>query len=207
MNDIYVPIGFSNLCEYIPQNEEIIYSTIADLAIEGPKVFRDLVFGFTKVRGKWKSHVLITKDGIALYIGENEKAVPRYFPLYNAVFLRNQLRILTDIRQDTDSTLDILIISLSPSINTEFENKASFKTRSKDFKKTVKSYIYKKTNVLIRELWDYFENNPDCTFEDYVITTEYPYMRKLFKLQKKQWEKGVKIEEIIERMNKQYEKL
>ncbi|NHI91672.1 MAG: hypothetical protein EAX96_04150 [Candidatus Lokiarchaeota archaeon] len=58
MSNIHVPIDISDLQSSIPPDEEIIYSTLA----------RGALAVSSKYIGNWKTHVLITRKGIAFFM-------------------------------------------------------------------------------------------------------------------------------------------
>lgn len=77
MSYIYIPIDFSNVKDIIPPEEEIIYSTLCKIieikpALRPSVVGRGPIPGFIMIHRKiknriWRSHVIITKKGVAFY--------------------------------------------------------------------------------------------------------------------------------------------
>ena len=69
ISNFYVPVNYSNLKEIISENDEILYSTLC-------KVKREIGY-------KFKSHLLITKEGFAykksLKKGQNEPIFRKWF--------------------------------------------------------------------------------------------------------------------------------
>lgn len=64
MKNIFAPLDLSNLMFFIPQDEEVLYSTYSEIEA--------LVFGGTV---EWKSHVLVTESGIAFIDGPKKRNV------------------------------------------------------------------------------------------------------------------------------------
>jgi len=211
MSDIYIPIDYTNLKEVIPLGQEIVYSTFAEIDLRGGNTYTGR--GISQIRSKWQTHVLFTKEGLAIFLDRkfiNKKEfIPVYYPYYNTGFLLKKLVISADFKEPFRGGITIGGVTMTLSLikHSKFETKSSFKARSKEFKKTIKSYILEQSKTILKVLYEYFERNPEATYQDYATTTTYPYNEIGYKALKKQWKKGTPLEKYMEMINDQFEKL
>ncbi|HME55126.1 MAG TPA: hypothetical protein VKM55_23165 [Candidatus Lokiarchaeia archaeon] len=78
MAEIIIPIGTTNLKSILPADDEITYSTLANVGKQqGNKLLN------------WKSHVLVTQNGFAMTIPDaNKKLNGRYFSWVDVAMIR-----------------------------------------------------------------------------------------------------------------------
>ena len=146
MSDIYVPINYSDINKIIPPGEEIIYSTLC-------KGVLLLSQGTKSITYKWKTHVLITPNGIA-YTKPNtlkKKAVLQEYSTWDEIY-----RIISvgkfGIGFSLRKAFDFKLIR-----DVNFETKEKFNERSKEFVAKFRPLLIKK-----KEQWlELNRNNPD----------------------------------------------
>jgi len=146
MSDIYVPIDYSSLKSIIPSGEEILYSTLCNVRMmlsQGPKT----------IHYKWKTHVLITPNGIAYFMPDtlNRKAplLAKYSTwdeIYR-IFSMGKIGYGFSLRKAFDFKL------IRDGV---FETKEKFNERSKEFVAKFRPLLIKK-----KEEWlELYQNNP-----------------------------------------------
>ena len=134
MNNIFVPIEYSNLKSIISPEEEIIYCSFC-------KIIRKAGAG-----GEWTSgHVIITKENIYYTTpGRKNQLDLNVQPLYSTRKMKkDELRI------------DMSITQFKPRRIPEFETKEKYKLRMAEFERVLLPYIIqaqKKALTLIQEL-------------------------------------------------------
>jgi len=197
MSNIYVPIDFSNVKNAIPPEQEIIYSTYAQVKFRSPNVYTGSGIRYSKAT--WKSHLLITPKGLAFDIHHTKGNITCYVPLYLTSFLLKMFfTAVPDILEDG--------VSLSLVRIPEYEKKDTFKKRSKEFKSFLKPFRLKVLLDWVKEVYSEFENNPDYSYNDYILSHEYPIGEIAFKYLKKFIKEGKTLDEIIERYTKMIQK-
>ena len=173
MSHIYIPIDFSDLASVIPSGQDIIYSTYAEVTFSGSNIYT--ARGISQKKAIWKSHVLITPQGLALNFHFKDGIEPWYVPLYNTSFLLKKLYIAHHELFE-NSSIDLLIIR-----HPEYETKASFKKRSKEFKNTIKPYKLEEWIKWVKDIYPHFEENPNYSWSDYVASHKYPLNSRAFR--------------------------
>jgi len=115
MQDIYIPIDYSNAKEKIPSGEDIIYSTLMKVTSGTPAYKR-----------KWISHVLMTTKGIVYTVPQRKSPPVGVYHSWNGIYgiWKKQFQI--------GGTYFKLVL------NTNYESKESFKMRTKVFASTIK---------------------------------------------------------------------
>ncbi len=119
MAEIYVPIDYSNLSEVIPEEDDILYSTLS-------KVTRIVWCGTQK----WKSHIIITKSGFAMTLPTKRKIGLTFNP-WNTVHeikLKSFNKCVFKFGASYINALEFKVIR-----NSNFESKNSLKQRANKF--------------------------------------------------------------------------
>ncbi|MBA7625045.1 hypothetical protein ES703_32466 [subsurface metagenome] len=114
MNDIYLPIDYSNLSAVIPPGEDIIYSTLCKISTLRP------YYGHT-----WNSHVLFTTKGFAYFDLKKEKKSV-YLDYFN-------IKRINKKGFPTGLFTSFIIIR-----DPNFESREAFNKRIKEFSRTMK---------------------------------------------------------------------
>jgi hypothetical protein len=115
MQDIYIPIDYSNAKEKIPSGEDIIYSTLMKVTSGTPAY-----------KSKWISHVLMTTKGIAYTVPQRKSPPIGIYHSWKGIYgiWRKQFQIGgTYFKLERDPN---------------YESKESFKMRTKVFASTIK---------------------------------------------------------------------
>lgn len=195
MAQIIVPINFSDLSTIIPPGEDIIYSTYAQLTLLGPLKTAG-ARGFKQSKSTWKSHVLITHHGLAFKFVSKEGSKSLYTPLTGVTFLLKKL-IVAHKEIPKGSSIDIVVTH-----HPEYETKASFKKRSKEFKAMLKSYIHQERVRFAEDIHSQFEKNPDYSYSDYLATHKNPMEEQYFQALKDKIKGGFTLEQQLALLDK-----
>ena len=187
MSNIYVPIDFSDLKNVIPEGQEILYSTYAEVKYTSPS--ENTGRGLRYFKGKWESHVLITAEGLALNIRFQDGIKQYFVPLFHTSFLLKNLYVNIP---DADGSFGFSLLR-----RPEFEKKDTFKKRSKEFKPFIKKYRKIEFREWISRLYPLFQSNPDYSYYDYTQDDEYPMNKQAFKFMKKRINAGKTLEELL----------
>ncbi|TFG10478.1 MAG: hypothetical protein EU535_08240, partial [Promethearchaeota archaeon] len=159
MAEIYYPIDKSNLKEIIPLGQDIIYSTLCQGFVHDTN---------NDKKYKWKTHVLMTKEGVAFSIpvsvNYTAKAIKTEPILIQNHFVGWQNIYVTEVQEFIGTTAGFIVPWLYERIrfrtvfkllrDSEFESKESFKNRSKPFIETFRPLASEKRTKLGEELYD-----------------------------------------------------
>lgn len=204
MSNIYIPIDFSDLKSAIPPEQEIIYSTYAEVAYRGLRPYyasdaKELTRrGFRQYKAKWNTHVLITSKGLAFEIHYKYKTPLQtyYLPLYHSAFLLKKY-IITILDEIIGSSHALSLLRVP-----DFEDYDTFKKRSKEFKSFLKPFILTEMTEMLKESYPYFENNPDYTYSEYLTTHESPMNKLAFHSKREHIKRGGSLEQYVEYFEK-----
>ena len=137
---MYVPIDYSEISKSIPEDDEILYSTLCQ--VKG-------------ANQNWESHVLITKLGIA-YTGPTEGDQEKlnfldWFNVYNQLF--NEFK---------SKKIKINGIWFSATRDEKYETEETFKSRIREFGQFCeKLFLETKNEFIIKRDLDFIKNNSD----------------------------------------------
>ncbi|MFX1239352.1 MAG: hypothetical protein ACFFAS_01850 [Promethearchaeota archaeon] len=168
MSNIYVPIDYSNVKDVIPDGEDIVYSSLA----KGWHMVQNLPPNKIK-RIKWKAHVLLTENNIAVNIPikllYNRKEIKQLNPGEEICFPISQAsavgkRIILQANGPSKHIEAIFTLDRDP----KFESKESFKERSK---KVINLFMDQGGNAVqmqkMAELNEKITANPNYSYKDY----------------------------------------
>lgn len=210
MGNIYVPIDFSNLTKFIPEGENIIYSTLCKA---------DGFDSYTSASGKYKTykfttHVLMTDNGLAFNISPKiiySKDELKSQEVPDGIYLGWQHVHGFGFKAKTFGRVDIekkggkkagcVSISFTLVKEPNFETKETFKQRAKEFKSIIAPKWKAVKGEYLKKIYNVFDNNPKITYKEFNDSNDFFCDKMHFNQIKYAWEHNQSIQEFLETLS------
>lgn len=175
MENIYVPLDFSNLREFLPPNEEIIYSSLCTIKYKRlyfphyePLALDSGYIGTKSKKEKiaYDSHLLFTTKGFAYFcqpftvIKKKPITLPQ-IPTYNTLLNINNISNIKIKALHTDLYMSIPY-NIKLKRHPNYESEKTFKDRLKEFKLLVYPYYLE----CLESMLNYIQENRDKEQKD-----------------------------------------
>ena len=183
---------FPNVKSAIPSEQEIIYSTDAEIRYVGPICAYESDARELARRGEkqyevewWDTELLITSKGLAFEVHYKfgDAIEVHYFPLYLCKFTYEYFYVTIPDKRLL-SAHEVSLIEES-----EFKKLIQFLT----------PYFLTEITEMLKDLSYYIEKNPDYTYSEYLTTHKYPFAEFNFRVMRDHLKEGESIELYIER--------
>lgn len=216
VGNVYVPLEYSDVMKFVPEGEEIIYSTLCKVEVWDLNYFS--ASSNKSKTYKYEAHVVMTNKGLAFHIPPQiiyDKSILNTQEVPDGIYLswhfvhgfgrpKKMERVhfgRIDIEKKGWKPKKSGCVSfgfkLVPHAN--YESKEAFKVRVKEFQSVMSPIWLDVSAEFLKKLYIIFDNNPNISYDDYKKQFDFFGDKLCFNTKKYSWEHGRSVLDDLQR--------
>jgi len=221
MGNIYVPLDYSDIMKFVPEGEEVIYSTKCKVDVLDSNYFS--VSSDKYKTYKYNAHIVMTNKGLAFHIPPQiiyDKSILKTQEVPDGIYLGwhfvQGFGIAKKIARLHFGRVEIEKIGwkakksgsadfgfkLVRDIN--YESKETYKMRLKEFKSIIGPIWSQANTERVKKIYELLDNNPNFRYEDNNKKFGFYCGKIHFAQLKSHWRDGYSVQEYLKRQIGKY---